>query len=163
LHRFRDQDPSGRRELLDPVRDVDRVADRGEVHAPLRADVAHDHGARVDADADLHGPDAVPVGRAPLGHAALDVDGRRDRLLRVVRQRCRRAEVRHHRVAHELVDGAAARDDRLRGELEDLVEQPDHVLRLHSLGESGKAPNIDEQNRHVALGAGERDVARRLE
>ena len=52
LHRLGDQDLARLRELLEPVRDVHGVADGGEVGAPVRADVADDDGAGVDADAD---------------------------------------------------------------------------------------------------------------
>src|SRR5688572_297607 len=54
--RLRAEDPVARllRELLDAGGDVDRVADQRELELAAAADVAGEHAARVDADADPH-------------------------------------------------------------------------------------------------------------
>jgi hypothetical protein len=64
-----------------------------------------------------------------------------------------RAEVGHDRIADELVDRSAVLEDAVRDHLEDLVQQGDHVGRLHPLGESREAPDVGEQDRDLAFDA----------
>ena len=67
----------------------------------------------------------------------------------------RGAEVRHHRVADELVDGTAALQDAIGDDLEGLVQEGHDVLCLHAVGEVGEAPNVAEEDRDLALDARE--------
>ena len=65
----------------------------------------------------------------------------------------RRAEVGHHRVADELVDRAAALEDHVGRELEDLVQQADDVVRGQALREAREAADVGEQDGDLALDA----------
>ena len=139
------------------MRDVHGVADRSEVGAAVGADVADDHDAGVDADADRDRHAAIARRRelrvAPLD-AALDLDRGGHGAQRVVGLRNRRAEVGHHRVADEFVDRAAALEDDVGDQLEALVQQADHVVRGQALGEARELADVGEQDRHLALDAG---------
>ena len=84
-------------------------------------------------------------------HGLLDVDRCGDGAQRVVGLRDGRAEVGHHRVADELVDGAAALEDAVRHQLEDLVEEGHHLVRLEPLREVREAADVGEQDGDLAL------------
>jgi hypothetical protein len=76
----------------------------------------------------------------------------------VVRLLHRRTEVRHHRVADELVDGPAVLEDPVRDQLEDLVQEGDHPACLHALGEVGESADVAEQDGELPLHALQRLV-----
>ena len=89
----------------------------------------HDHLARVEPDADLHGRAAralelVRVEGDPPLHAERGVAGAD----RVVLVGDRRPEQRHDAVAHHLVDGALVVMDGLHHPLEDRVEELPRLL-----------------------------------
>ena len=60
-------------QLLEPRREIHRVAHQGEAHALAGADRAADHLAGVDADARREGDAVRPEGAG--ADRALDVDG----------------------------------------------------------------------------------------
>ena len=47
-----------------------------------------------------------------------------------------------------------ALEDQVGDQLEALVQEADHVVRVHALGEARELPDVDEQDRHLALDAG---------
>ena len=127
--------------------EVDPVADDGEVHPLLRADVARHHPVGVQADADIHrqlafaGPLPVP-GVKRREHC----NRRAQRAIRVVLVRHRDAESRHHRVANELVEHALFLLQAVDHQGEVLVQQRDRPLRAELLGERGKPADIGKQH-----------------
>ncbi len=153
----------GLRQLFEARRHIHGVADRGEVRPPIGADVAHHDRAGVDADAHA---DLVAVW-VELAVALLDgphdVHRRGHRCHGVILHRNGRAEVGHHRVADELVERAAAREDAVADQLEDLVQERHDVAGFEALREAREAADVREQDRHVALGAGEVRALRALE
>jgi hypothetical protein len=92
----------------DAVRRRRALKTRGSVH-----DVAGDHALAqlrtgVDVDERVTGVHRYPhLELAVLCDAVADSESRANRPLRIVLVRDRRAEHRHHRVADELLDGAA--------------------------------------------------------
>ena len=152
-----DEDAVDRRGRLQAGSGVDHVA-RGHPLALRRPGAEGDQRlARVDGDPQLQ---LVPL----LRHPVADRERRAHRALRVVLVRGRGAEERHHRVADELLDGAAealelpAQVRVVRG------EQPANVLGIELLGAGGEADEIGEEHRHdlalLARGCG-RSLQRR--
>ena len=127
---------------------VHRVA-RGHGRATER--VADDDLARLDPDPCLQ-PDALARLRlaADLDHALADRQRGADGTFRIVLVGLRQTEDGHHRVAAELLDGAAALLDLLRGKLEELADQPADDLRIELLAERRGASEVGEQRRHDA-------------
>ncbi len=136
-----DEDAVDRRGRLQAGRGVDHVA-RGHPLALRRPGAERDQRlARVDGDPQL---ELVPL----LRHPVADRERRAHRALGVVLVRGRSAEERHHRVADELLDGAAealelpAQVRVVRG------EQAADVLGIELLGAGGEADEIGEEHRH---------------
>ena len=88
--------------------------------------------AGVDADPHFDGRGrgafrcSLGGGAVAFGQGLNHVHRRRDRSQGVVRLGRRSPEVRHHRVADELVDGSTAAEDDVRDQLEGLVEEAPH-------------------------------------
>ena len=101
--RVADQHVAVRCLLLEPRRDVHRIAD------DVRVVVADDDLSRVDGDAEAE------VGDAELAEGALHGDRGAHGVEGVVLAHARHAEGGHHAVAEELHDGAAVRLRRSRG------------------------------------------------
>ena len=119
--------------LLQPRRDVDRVAGR----QPL-----------LGAGHDLARHHADPPLQPELGQRVAHLDRRPQSAQRVVLVQHRHAEHRHHGVADELLHAAAvALDDRLHP-LEVAGEQRPQPLGIERLAEGGRAGQVAEQNRH---------------
>ena len=129
-----------------------RLDPRGGVHQ-----VAGHHplGGRADRDRRLAGehPDAgTQIGRADLGSERLD--GRREvercphRPLGVVLHRHRRSPHRHHRVADELLDGAAVAGDQRAARVEVARQELAHVLGVARLRHRGEPDQVGEEDRH---------------
>ena len=103
-------------ELLQPRRDMDAVADRGQKKAVAIAQFAEDHVAGMDADADA---DRLRAGlrRRACGSSRAAGDGWAGRRKRPAARFVRfavHAEDRHHAVAQELIGRAAHRRQRRR-------------------------------------------------
>ena len=138
-----DHDLAGAGAGLEPLGGIDRVTGNQRVAARR---VAHHHRARVDADA--HGEahadrllELVVQADKSLAH----LDRRVHRPQRVVLVHHRRAEDRHHRVAHELADRAAmALDDGCH-----LPEEPGHepvqALGILALADGRRADHVAEK------------------
>ena len=131
--RLPDQHLARLRRLLQPRRDVDRVAGREPLLRP-----GH-HLAGLDAD---------PPSQPELGQRVPHLDRRPHRAQRVVLVQHRHAEHRHHRIADELLHGAAVPlDDRLHP-LEVAREQRPQPLGIERLAERGRAGQVAEQHGH---------------
>ena len=127
-----DQDLAGLRVLLEPRRDVDRVA------GDERVSLAGHHLARVDPD-----PRPQPDRR----HGVPQLDGGANRPERVVLVRLRDAEDRHHGVADELLHGAAVPLEDASRVLEVAAHRRPHRLRVEPLPERGRAGQVAEDDR----------------
>ena len=143
-------DPVGRRELLHPLREADRVADRGVVHAEVVADRAHDDLARVEPSAhrEAEAARATQLGGVG-GELALQVEGGVARAPRVVLVGDRRAEEGHDAVARELVDGALEAVDALAEDREEAGHDRAPLLGVRLLGELHRAHHVGEQDGHL--------------
>ena len=147
-HRLADEDlaptPDG---LLEVGRVVHDVAEHRVVEPRdhPRADAAADHRAGVEADGD-----AVRIGRALAG-ARGHVGERRaggDACVQGPLEVAHVAEDGHHRVAHELVDHAAARGD-WHDDLEVGVEGAQRGVGQLAVGQRGEAADVDEGDRRL--------------
>ncbi len=98
-----------------------------------------------------------------LVHRQLHGQGGRRPSLGVVGMRERRAEDREDRVADELVDGAAMRDDDLGHAGEVAVEDLHDVSGIAVLGEPRIAAQVRHQDRHHALLSAEAQPLGRLQ
>ena len=138
--RLSDQHLARLRRLLQPRRDVDRIAGR----QPLLGPRHH-----------LAGHDADPSLEPELGQRVPHLHGRTHRAQRVVLVQHRHAEHGHHGVADELLHGAAVPlDDRLHP-LEVAREQRAQPFGIERLAERGRAGQVAEQHGHrLALLAG---------
>src|SRR6185295_1431453 len=96
----------------------------------------------------------------PLAHE----EGGAQRALRIVLVRARRAEYRHDRVAHELLDEALVAVDR-RGHLaEEIALDRAHVLGIEPFAERGEPGQVREEHGDrpaIAFGGGGRSGRRR--
>jgi hypothetical protein len=145
LGELADQDLAVAGRLLEPRRDVDGVA--GDQPLP---------GGRV-ARHDLAGVDAGAVGQPDAG-ARLEVDvelaervahrhGGADRAQRVVLVQRGQPEHGHHRVADELLHGAAVTLDRVLHRIEVAADHLPHRLGVEPVAEVGRADEIAEHDR----------------
>ncbi len=126
----------GRR--LEPGRRVDEVAGHEALVGRAQRDrglAGQDAGPRLDARAeDADRVDQLEAG--PHGSLGVVLVGRRG------------APDGHHRVADELLDGAAVAADDVRGELEVPAQGLAHLLRVAALREGREADQVREQDRH---------------
>ena len=135
--RLVDEDAVRRGRRLQPRRGVDDVA-RGDPLARLGSGAERDERlAGRDPDADLE----LAVRRERVA----DRERRAHGALGIVLVRDRRAEDGHHRVADELLDGAAEALElgahaRVVG-----LEEPPHVLGVHRLGARREADEVAEE------------------
>ena len=136
-----DEDAVDRRGGLQAGGGVDHVA-RGHPLALRRPGAERDQRlAGVDGDPQL---ELVAL----LRHPVPDGERRADRALGVVLVRGRSAEERHHRVADELLDGAAEALELLAQVRVVRGEQAADVLGIELLGAGGEADEIGEEHRH---------------
>ncbi len=126
---------------FDPGGDVDRVADHRELEPSAPADVARDHGAGIEPDAERHLID----GRGG------DLQGGRQSLVGVIGLAPRRAENGEQTVTDELVDMAAMSVDDRHDRFEQPVDRRDDVTRAGTFGEAGEVPDVDEHRGHLDL------------
>src|SRR5689334_13323624 len=100
-----------------PAGDVHGIADHRVVQPNLRTDIADQHVAGIDADADFYFL-AMVIDETRLLHRTLASERRAAAIDGVVGIGRRRAPERHHGIADELVDGAAAALDLRRHHVE---------------------------------------------
>ncbi len=155
-------------ERLHPLREPDRVADRGVFEAQVLADRADDHLARVDPHAHR---EAEPLVAADLGGVRGELALQRQRRpagpLGVILVGERSAEQRHDAVAGELVDGALEAVDAVAQDREEALHDRPPGLRVGLLGELHRADHVGEQHGHllalaVEIGAGAKDLLRQM-
>ena len=146
MRRLRDHDPPGLGGLLEPGRDVRRVAHGRVVHAEVVADRADDHEARVQPLADLEG-DAAPRWRSSgLVERRSDPQGSVDRALSMILVRDRSTEQRHDAVTKELVHGALVAVDLGEHQLEDPGHEAMDFFGIQPLGQRRETRDVDEQD-----------------
>ena len=135
------------RQLFHPLREADGVSLRGVVHAQVVADLADDHFARVQPEAegevDARG-DAQLIGI--LAEAIAQMERRVTGALGVILVRDRRAEQRHDPVAGELVDEALEALDPIREDLEEAVHDLRPRFRVELLRQLHRAFHVGEQH-----------------
>jgi len=85
----------------------------------------------------------------PVAHGALDLHRRADRAHGGVGLGDRRAEERHHAVAHELVEGALVAEEDVYGHAEVGVEEAQHLGRAEALAHGREAADVGEQDGDV--------------
>jgi hypothetical protein len=141
------EDLAGLRKREQPRRQVRGIPDRGVVHAEVVADLADDHGARVEPHAHLEldaslGAQVVAV----RGERPLEAEGRVDRAQRVVLMGDGRAEQRHEPVAEELIDGTLVAVNLAEHQLEGTVHESVDVLGIEPFGQRGEAGDVDEEH-----------------
>ena len=141
LRGLADQHVAVARLLLEPRRDVERIADAGAVV------VADHHLARVQRDAQAERAHALALLARELAEGALHVHGGAHRAEGVVLRHARHAEGAHHAVAEELHHAAAVRLDRRAHGAVVALHQPAHRLRVEALVERGRADQVGEEDR----------------
>ena len=138
--------PAGLGERLHPLRQADRVADRG-VAAVVAADLAGDHLARVDPDP---GGEVEPVLAAQLGGVLGDVvehpQCREAGAPGVILVGHRGAEDGHDPVAGEFVDGALEAVYLVGEDREEALHDPAPLLGVLLLGEVHRALHVGEEH-----------------
>ena len=112
-------------------------------------DVAGDHrlserGPRAEIDERLAGVDRDPQLKVRSRNGVADRDRCTHRALRVVAERGRRAEDRHHRVADELLDDTAEGLELVANGLVIGREHRPHIFWIEALAEGGRAHEVDE-------------------
>ena len=135
-----DEHGRGRGHALEAARRVDHVA--GD-HALVGGAEGDRRLAREDP-----GPDLDPGAQA--AHGVDEVQGGADRSFRVVLVRDRGAPQRHHRIADELLDGAAVAGDDLAHGVEVAGLEFAHLLGVAALGERREPHEIREEDAHEA-------------
>ena len=141
---------AGLGQRLHPLRQSDRVADRGVGTLAAGADRACHHLAGVDPDP---GGEVEPLGAAQLGGVGGDVVEHLQRRVtgaaRMVLVGDRGAEDGHDPVAGELVDGALEALDRLGEDGEEALHDLAPLLRVLPLGQVHRAAHVGEEHRHL--------------
>jgi hypothetical protein len=141
LRLLADQDVAVARLLLEPRRDVQRIADAGGV---LVAD--HDL-AGVDRDTQAQLARQLALGERELAERALHLDRGAHRADRVVLGHARHAEGAHHAVAEQLHHAAAVGLDRRAHRAVVAVHEAAHGLRVEPLVQRGGADQVGEDDR----------------
>jgi hypothetical protein len=141
--------PVGRLADKDPVHRRCRLQSRGRVDDVTRRHPLTFGGARAERDERLAGVDGDPhLELVLLVRPVADRKRGADGAFRVVLVRGRRAEERHHRVADELLDGAA---EPLELTAQVCVVRPEKradVLGIELLGPGGEADQVREEDGH---------------
>jgi histidine ammonia-lyase len=132
---------------LHPLREANRVADRGVLTAALGADHARHHLARVDPDP---GREVEAVLAAKLGRVLRDVIEHSQRRVAgapgVVLVGDRRPEHGHDPVAGEFVDGALEAVNRIGEDREEALHDSPPLLGVLLLGHVHRALDVGEQH-----------------
>ena len=154
-----------------PRGEVDAVAEHRIVEAQVRAHIADDAGAGVQADADIE-RDVNVAALLCLLLAQLvelvDLLKHVDRGLTGVELMLlvvdRRVPERHDGVAHIFVDGTLARQDCIGQRGQEPVHQFGQALRVVLVGfrDGGEAADVGEHDGHLALFAAKHELFRRL-
>ncbi len=150
LHRLRDQHRARLGELLEPRREIRRVADGGVLHAEVVADRADHHRSRMDPHPHLK------IGAVGFAHfvaqrleGSMHRESGRHRATRRVLEGDRGAEERHHAVAGELVDGSLVLVHLVEDGLDAAVDDLPDPLRIGRFGEGGEPHHVHEHDRDV--------------
>jgi hypothetical protein len=162
--RRRDQHLPAAGLALDPPDDVHVATDSCVLHAQAGADGADDGVTGVDGDPDgqLREPPRSVLA-VQLGHAELQLDRRRHRVLgggRIVEWG---PEEDEETIAQDLVDGPPVRQDPLRRHLQVAVEHGDDLIGTELFGEAGESPDVGHQQGELATLPLEAEPVRRAE
>ena len=146
LRVLRDLDRAGLGRLLHARGEVHRVPHGRVFGHVLRADVADDHRAGVDADAHREVQAVLAFDLLREGFDLVqDLQRREDRPLRIVLVRGGGAEEREERVAHEPGHRPLVALDRSGQDREGAVHHLPPILRIQPLGEGGRSDDVTEQ------------------
>src|ERR1700722_10700265 len=126
------------------------MAERGEVHAQIVADLRYHHLARVEADADVE-PDAVTgFHRRTEGQQGVaDMQGGEAGSARMVLVRDRRTEQRDDPVAAELIRCAFKPVDTLGNDLDVILDDAEPMFGVHPFRQGHGALYVDGQDGDV--------------
>jgi hypothetical protein len=127
---------------LQARRDVDHVADRGEIVERAFADVADEGLAVVEADPNLD-EGALLTAITDLGEQLARL--LQHRLRRILEPAVHRQVERHHLVADQLVDDRLREEDSLRAGVEAAQQGADR-LGIGLLGEPGEPTQVGEED-----------------
>ena len=142
-----DHDAARLGETLQSRGDVRRIAERERLRGGIGADLAHQHRARVDADARLDRNGASIRLAAQRGQRPLDLERRSHRAFGVVLVGRRIAEVGEHAIAEELGHVAVEAADRhLTGPLV-LAQDVAEILGVELTPEHGRTDEVAEDHR----------------
>jgi hypothetical protein len=142
--RLSEEHLAGQGGLLEPCRDVDRVAGR-EALVGAGHDLA---GVDSDAKADRRPEVALELLVERVEFLA-HLSGGANCAQRVVLVQDRDAEDGHHRVSDELLDAASVALDDISHRLEEATEHAARAFRVEPLAELGRADDVAEEDRHV--------------
>jgi hypothetical protein len=133
--------------VLQPGREVGRIADRRVVHAEVVADLADDHrpGVEPHSDTQLHLV-RQPKLRPTHLQRQLDSDRGKHGPARVILMGHGGAEECHEAVAEELIDRPLVAMDLGKGQLEELVKEGMHALGAEAFGEGCGACDVAEEH-----------------
>ena len=119
----------------------------GDVHGVTRDERASRTGCADDDIARIHSDAKLERAGKQLAHPLLHRERRMQRALGVVLERRGGAEHGHHRIAGELLDGAAGELDLGSHRVVELFELYPHAFRIAITGERGRPDKIGEQDR----------------
>jgi len=151
IRRVAHEDLAGLGGLLEPRRDVDRIAEHAEFALAI-ADRAGDRDPRVHADSERQPPlGALEDALVRALERGEDGEGRALGLLRMVRRLvAHRAERGDHRIADVLLDQPAIRADVSRDEIPHRPHALVKLLGTETLGERGEPGDVGEQHGDLA-------------
>ena len=143
----RHKDGARCRHLLHPRGEMRRLPHRRVVHAQVAADRAHDHLARVEADADLGARSvAAPRGIGVAGDARLHPERGVTGADGVILLGERSPEERHDPVAHHLVHGALVPMNGFHHELQHRIEDGPGLLGIAIGKELHRTLHVGEED-----------------
>ena len=124
---------------FEPRGDIDVVADHRIVEARLRAEIADAAHAGVEPDAELHRLERRPLASASWRQRSFEsrischhAQCRAAGMARMVAVVERRVPERHHRIAHEFVDGALLLEDDVAQRREQAVQEAGQLLGVET-------------------------------
>src|SRR5215208_4599088 len=137
------------RHRLNAVCNVDRIANDGEFDAPLASDIAKDHLAMVETDADPQrlepGSDALAV---PCNDLLSHQAGTPHGIGSVVGTRFGSSEGGHEPVAQKFIEGAAVREHGIFEDCQIFTQQGHCPDPAQACTHAGKSNDVDEQHRY---------------
>src|SRR6266571_294173 len=156
VERLRDEDLVGPRGVAEALGGIHCITDHGILEPPIRADVAREYFAEVDADPDAElGATLLFPLRVELLERCQLIERAAHGAVGVVLVHHGRAPQRHDRVPDELVERAAVLEHDLHHLGEVLREEGGDGVRTHRLRHRREAANIREEEDDRSLFTGE--------